>query len=60
LRKEPQYANEVSGLLIMGVAGGAIVPPILGLVSDSAGQTGAMVVLLVLFGYLLFNSLKMK
>jgi MFS transporter, FHS family, L-fucose permease len=60
LRKEPQYANEVSGLLIMGVAGGAIVPPILGLVSDSTGQTGAMVVILVLFTYLLFNSLKMK
>lgn len=60
LRKEPQYANEVSGLLIMGVSGGAIIPPVLGLVSDSAGQTGAMIVLLVLFGYLLFNSLKMK
>lgn len=60
LRKEPEHANEVSGLLIMGVAGGAVVPPILGLVSDSTGQTGAMVVLLVLFGYLLFNSIRMK
>jgi fucose permease len=60
LRKEPEYANEISGLLIMGVSGGAIIPPVMGLVSDSAGQTGAMVVLLILFGYLLFNSLKMK
>lgn len=60
LRRKPEYANEVSGLLIMGVAGGAIVPPIMGLVSDAAGQTGAMVVVLLLFVYLLFNSLQMK
>ena len=60
LRKEPKRANEVSGLLIMGVAGGAIVPPIMGVVSDSTGQTGAMVVLLIAFGYLLFNALRMQ
>lgn len=60
LRREPQRANEVSGLLIMGVAGGAIVPPVMGLVSDSTGQTGAMVVLLVAFGYLLLNAIKME
>lgn len=59
LRKEPARANEVSGLLIMGVAGGAIVPPIMGIVSDATGQTGAMVVLLLSLGYLLFNALKM-
>lgn len=60
LRKEPQRANEVSGLLIMGVAGGAVVPPIMGLVSDSTGQTGAMIVLLLCFVYLLFNAFRMK
>ena len=60
LRRKPEYANEVSGLLIMGVAGGAIVPPIMGMVSDAAGQTGAMVVVLLLFVYLLINALKMK
>lgn len=60
LRKEPQSANEVSGLLIMGIAGGAVIPPVLGVVSDAAGQTGAMVVLLVCFGYLLFNAFRMK
>jgi fucose permease len=60
LRKEPTRANEVSGLLIMGVAGGAIVPPIMGIISDSTGQTGAMVVLLISLVYLLFNALKMQ
>ena len=60
LRRKPEYANEVSGLLIMGVAGGAIVPPVMGVVSDTAGQTGAMLVVLLLFVYLLVNALKMK
>ncbi|WP_167612280.1 MFS transporter [Maribellus sediminis] len=60
LRRKPEYANEVSGLLIMGVAGGAIVPPVMGLVSDAVGQTGAMLVVLLLFVYLLINALKMK
>ncbi|WP_163325444.1 MFS transporter [Draconibacterium mangrovi] len=60
LRRKPEYANEVSGLLIMGVAGGAIVPPVMGVVSDTAGQTGAMLVVLLLFVYLLINALKMK
>lgn len=60
LRKEPSRANEVSGLLIMGVAGGAIVPPIMGFVSDSTGQTGAMIVLLISLSYLLFNAIKMQ
>lgn len=60
LRKEPQRANEVSGLLIMGVAGGAVVPPIMGVVSDSTGQTGAMIFLLLCLGYLLFNAFRMK
>ncbi len=60
LRRKPEYANEVSGLLIMGVAGGAIVPPIMGFVSDAAGQTGAMLVVLLLFVYLLINALRMK
>lgn len=60
LRKEPQRANEVSGLLIMGVVGGAIIPPIMGVVSDSTGQTGAMVILLLSFAYLLFNAFRMR
>lgn len=60
LKRRSDSTNEVSALLVMGIAGGAIVPPVLGLVSDSAGQTGAMVVLLVLFVYLCFNSINIK
>lgn len=60
LRRVPSQANEVSGLLIMGVAGGAVIPLIMGITSDSFGQTGGMAVLLVVLGYLLFNAFKLK
>lgn len=60
LQRKPNRANEVSGLLIMGVAGGAIVPPLMGVVADMSGQTGAMVLLLVAMGYLLYNALRMQ
>jgi fucose permease len=60
LRRKPQRANEVSGLLIMGVAGGAIVLPIMGITADYTGQTGAMILLLLALGYLLFNAIRMQ
>lgn len=60
LRRQPSQANEISGLLIMGVAGGAVIPLVMGVTSDSFGQTGGMAVLLVALGYLLFNAIKLK
>jgi len=54
------YWSEISGLLIMGVAGGAIITLIMGIVSDSFGQTGGMAVLLVALAYLLFNAYKLE
>ena len=46
--KMPKHANALSGLMVMAIVGGAIVPPIMGLVSDRAGsvQTGFIVPLL--------------
>ncbi len=60
LKKEPEHANEISGLLIMGVAGGAIIPLLMGIASDSFGQTGGMALLLPTLVYLLYNAFKMK
>lgn len=34
----PEKANEVSALMIMGVAGGALIPPLMGVVSDLGTQ----------------------
>lgn len=60
LQKKPERANEISGLMIMGVAGGAVIPPLMGVVSDAMGQTGGMAVLLVAMVYLLFSAFNMK
>ena len=60
LKKMPDHANEISGLLIMGVAGGAVIPLIMGITSDSFGQTGGMAVLLVALAYLLFSAFKLN
>ena len=46
--KVPQKTNEVSALLIVGVCGGAIIPPLLGVVTDSFGTQGAALVALTL------------
>lgn len=60
LKRKPENANEISGLLIMGVAGGAIILPLMGLAADAFGQSVAMSVLLLLMGYLLYCSLIIK
>lgn len=60
LKKLPEHANEISGLMIMGVAGGAVIPLIMGITSDSFGQTGGMAILLVAMTYLLYNAFKLK
>jgi len=51
----PQRDNEISGLMIMGLAGGAVFPLLMGVASDALGsQIGAVVVLTVCVSYLIF------
>jgi len=53
--------NEMSGLMVMGIAGGAIFPVLMGFASDSMGsQTGAVIVLTVCVAYLVFLVSKIK
>lgn len=60
LKRKPENANEISGLLIMGVAGGAIILPLMGLIADAVNQSAAMGLLLLLMGYLLYCSVMIK
>ena len=46
LKCRPDRANEISGLMIMGVCGGAVIPPLMGVLADAIGnQTGSIVVI---------------
>ncbi|MEX6688694.1 MFS transporter [Danxiaibacter flavus] len=61
LQREPEKTNEVSGLLIMGVAGGALLPFIAGYVADVVGgQNGAIAVLIAGILYMLVCGISMK
>lgn len=54
LKHLPARANEISGLMIMGVFGGAVVPPLMGVVTDAVGsQAGSLAVLTLFALYLL-------
>ena len=59
--KFPLRANEISGLMIMAVSGGAAIPPLIGFLTDRAGLFAGMFVLVVCAVYLLalaFSNLK--
>jgi fucose permease len=60
LQKRSERANEISGLMIMGVSGGALFPWLMGVVSDSFNQGAAFGVLLCLLFYLLFLAFSLK
>lgn len=49
LKHLPARANEISGLMITGVCGGAVVPPLMGLASDAAGSQAGSLAVLALF-----------
>lgn len=53
----PSKGNEISGLMITGIFGGAIITFLMGLASDAIGsQIGSVLVILVCAAYLLFCS----
>ena len=47
LQYRPNKANEISGLMIMAVSGGAIIPLIIGIINDLTGGSTGMYVLLI-------------
>ncbi len=52
------YTKTASSLLIMGIVGGAIVPPIMGQISDTVGIKYAFIAPLVCYAYVLYFALK--
>jgi fucose permease len=53
IRSDASKANEISALMIMGVAGGALIPPVMGVIADAAGQWYSLFVPLAVLVYIL-------
>ena len=52
IEKMPDRSNEVSGLMIMAISGGAFIPPIMGMVSTNFGVIPSFFVLVICMVYL--------
>ena len=52
LQSVPEKQNEVSGLMIMGLFGGTVLPLIMGFASGAMGQAGAVLVMAIGVAYL--------
>ncbi len=57
LQYMPERANELSGLMIMSVCGGGIIPPIIGILNDSIGLMPALLLLGMCLVYIIFLAL---
>ena len=60
INHRPDKTNEVTSLVVMAIAGGAVVTPALGLVQGSAGAFGLVWVLLACLAYLFVLGLKSR
>lgn len=57
----PEKTNEISGLLITGLIGGAIVPPLMGYATQAIGnQSGSLIIITVCIAYLTYCAFGLK
>jgi fucose permease len=60
IKHRPEKSNEISALLIMGVSGGGVLPPLMGVITDATGtQWAALLAIAVVWGYLFWLISKM-
>ena len=60
VNKIPERSNEISGLMIMAVVGGAVIPPVMGMVNRVGGISISFIVLLVCASYVLLSTYLFK
>jgi len=60
INKLPERSNEISALMIMAVVGGAVIPPVMGLVNKMLGASLSFVVLLICALYVFGSSFILK
>lgn len=55
LKARPEKSNEISGFMIAGVCGGAVIPPLMGVAAQAIGnQTGSLIILCLCLTYLIY------
>jgi len=54
VEKMPERSNEISGLMIMAISGGALFPLLMGVILDHIGLTASILFLLIITSYLGF------
>lgn len=55
VNRMPERSSEISGLMIMAIVGGAVIPPVMGLVNRAAGISFSFAVLLLCSVYIFFS-----
>ncbi len=60
INKMPSRANEISGLLVMAIVGGALLPPVMGFANTTLGVLGSLVIIALCFAYMLVVPLVIK
>lgn len=57
LQYKPECTNEISALMITGVSGGAIIPPIMGILADYSNQAVSLIIPFLALVYIFVASL---
>lgn len=60
IQSNPKRANDISAFMIMGVAGGALIPPVMGVIADESNQFMSLTVPVLILIYILITSFKLK
>ena len=60
ISKMPERANEISGLMIMAVVGGAVIPPLMGLITTAYGIQWSFLILVISSLYVFSTYFKLK
>jgi fucose permease len=60
IQYRPEYADEISSFMIMGVSGGALIPPVMGIIADVSTQQISLVIPLCALVYILYCSIRIK
>lgn len=61
IKNLPDKANEISGLMITGVFGGAIIPPLMGITTEAVGnQAGSLIIISACICYLAYCAFGLK